>query len=139
LDGLDSRARAAFAALIAAQAMHSAEEYRFRLFDVFGPARFASGLVSNDRALGFAILNAGIVLLGILSYWAFVGPARNEARAVAGFWTALELANGVIHTLLAWDRGGYFPGLYTAPLLVGSSSYLAVRLLGEPPREHPTR
>jgi hypothetical protein len=126
---VDSKARAAFAALIAAQALHSVEEYRFRLFDVFGPARFASGLVSGDRALGFTILNTGIVLLGVVGYLFFVRPAAPGARAVAFFWTGLELANGTIHLLLAAAQRGYFPGAYTAPFLAGISAYLAVRLL----------
>lgn len=125
---MHARTRLAFAALVAAQALHSVEEYRFRLFDVFGPARFASGLVSGDRAAGFAILNTGIVLLGVASWLIFVRPGVPGARGVALFWTGLELANGVVHLLLALDRGGYFPGAYTAPLLAGISSYLGFRL-----------
>ena len=40
--------------LILAQAAHSTEEYVFRLFDVFAPARFVSSLVSDNLAVGFA-------------------------------------------------------------------------------------
>ena len=51
---MGSRGRTAFLALIAAQAAHSTEECVFRLYDVFAPARFISGLFSSDLARGFA-------------------------------------------------------------------------------------
>jgi hypothetical protein len=54
---MSPRSRWAFLALILAQAAHSIEEYLFRLFDVFAPARFVSRLVSNDLAVGFALVN----------------------------------------------------------------------------------
>lgn len=41
---MDSRSRFAFLVLVLAQAAHSAEEYIFKLYDVFVPARFVSGL-----------------------------------------------------------------------------------------------
>jgi hypothetical protein len=127
---LDSRA--AFLVLIAAQALHSIEEYRYRLFDVFGPARLASGVVSRDLALGFAILNAGIVALGLVTYFVFVRSGGGGARVAAAVWAILEAANGAGHTVLALAAGGYFPGLYTAPLLLGASAYLAYRLRRDP-------
>jgi hypothetical protein len=70
---MDSRSRAAFLALIVAQAAHSAEEYVFRLFDVLAPARFISGLLSSDLARGFAIANIGLVRFGA---WCYVTPVR---------------------------------------------------------------
>lgn len=39
--------KSTFLALILAQACHSVEEYVFRLYDVFPPARFVSGLFSK--------------------------------------------------------------------------------------------
>ena len=126
--GLDSRSRAAFLALIVAQAAHSIEEYLFRLFDVFGPARFISGLVSRDLATGFAIVNTGLVLFGVWCYAARVRPGHSSDRAFAWFWTLLEFANGTGHCVLALARGSYFPGLATAPVLLGVSLYLGVKL-----------
>jgi hypothetical protein len=131
---MDSRGRAAFGILIAAQATHSIEEYAFRLFDVFGPARFVSGLVSSDLSTGFAVANAAIVSFGIWCYAARVRPAHPSARTFAWFWVLLELANGIGHTMIAASRGGYFPGLYTAPLLIGGSLYLGSRLVARTPR-----
>ena len=129
---MDPRGRAAFLALIAAQAAHSIEEYAFRLFGVFGPARFVSGLVSRDLATGFVIVNAGLVLFGLWCYVARVRPGHPSGRALAWFWTALELANGIGHGVLASSRGGYFPGVGTAPVLLAVSLYLAVKLTARP-------
>jgi hypothetical protein len=125
---VDPRGRTAFGLLILAQAAHSVEEYAQRLFDVFGPARFVSGLFSDDAATGFALANLGLVLFGAWCYLARVRPARPSARGYAWFWTCLELANGVGHVVLSIRSGGYFPGVGTAPLLVGAASYLGVRL-----------
>ena len=127
---MDSRARAAFGLLIGAQAAHSVEEYVFRLFDVFGPARFVSSLFSSNLATGFAIANIGVVLVGVWCYLARVRPGHSSARGYAWFWTFLELANGVGHVLLAAGQGGYFPGVGTALLLLGLSTYLGTRLMG---------
>lgn len=125
---MDPRSRVAFGILIAAQAAHSVEEYVFRLFDVFGPARSVSGLVSSNLAVGFAVVNAGIVCFGLWCYVARVRPAHPSDRAFAWFWVVLEFLNGVGHMVLAVSRGGYFPGVGTAPLLVAISLYLGARL-----------
>ena len=126
---MDSRSRTAFGLLIAAQAVHSVEEYVFRLFDTFGPARWVSGLFSNDSATGFALANIGIVLLGLWCYLARVRTPHPGERAYAWFWTCLELANGMGHLVISGARGGYFPGVGTAPLLVAASTYLGSRLM----------
>lgn len=125
---MDSRGRTAFAILIGAQAAHSVEEYVFHLYDVFTPARAVSSVFSSDLATGFAIANAGIVLFGLWCYAARVRPSHPSDRAFAWFWAVLELANGVGHTMLAALAGGYFPGVGTAPILIGVSLYLGRRL-----------
>jgi hypothetical protein len=127
---MDSRSRAAFGLLIGTQAAHSVEEYVFRLFDVFGPARFVSSLFSSNLAVGFAIANTGIVLFGAWCYLARVRSGHPSTRGYVWFWTCLEFANGVGHVLLAAGQGGYFPGVGTAPLLIGLSAYLGARLMG---------
>jgi len=126
---MDSRSRSAFLLLIGAQAAHSIEEYVYRLFDVFGPARFVSNLFSSDAATGFIIANFGIVLFGLWCYLARVRTPHPGEQAYAWFWACLELANGVGHFVLSGARGGYFPGVGTAPLLIGSSAYLGTRLM----------
>jgi hypothetical protein len=126
---MDSRSRAAFGLLILAQAAHSVEEYAFRLFDAFGPARFVGSLFSDNIATGFAVANIGIVLVGVWCYVAKVRAPHPNERAYAWFWTCLELGNGVGHLILSGVRGGYFPGAGTAPLLIAISSYLGARLM----------
>jgi len=129
---MDLRNRAAFLALIVAQAAHSIEEHVFRLFDVLAPARFISGLVSSDLARGFAIANIALVLFGVWCYMARVRHGLPSARGLAWFWALLELGNGIGHSAFALARGGYFPGVATAPLLLGISVYLISRLSAAP-------
>lgn len=128
LGDMDPRSRVAFLALIVAQAAHSVEEYVFRLFDVLAPARFISSMLSSDLARGFAIANTGLVLFGVWCYAARVHRGLPSARGLAWFWALLELGNGVGHSVLALARGGYFPGVATAPFLLGISVYLIAKL-----------
>lgn len=107
LKGMDARSRTASALLIGAQAAHSVEEYAFRLFDAFGPARFVSSLFSTNAATGFIIANIGIVLFGLWCYVARVRTPHPSDQAYAWFWTCLELANGVGHLVLSSTRDGY--------------------------------
>jgi hypothetical protein len=127
---LARRIQAAFFLLIAAQAAHSCEEFVTRLFEVFAPARYVSGLVSNDLAAGFLVVNTVLVGFGL---WCWVIPVRSGWRsgeAIIWFWTILELGNGAGHLALAATRGGYFPGAGTAPLLLLLSAWLAVLQTG---------
>ena len=121
-----------FLSLILAQAAHSAEEYAFRLYDVLAPARYISGLFGFDRHIGFVIVNSALVLFGLWCWYARVRTGRGSARALAWFWAALEIANGCAHVALAAIAGGYFPGLATAPLLVGLGGWLALQLQARP-------
>ena len=119
-------------ALILAQAAHSVEEYIARLYDVFAPARFISSFVSDDRATGFAIANAALVLFGL---WCYVSRVRTGRRSAAGWawlWIVIEFGNGIGHPVLALARGGYFPGVITAPALLALSIYLALRMTQDP-------
>ncbi len=129
---MDSRSRGAVLALIVVQGAHSIEECVFWLFDVFAPARFISGLFSSDLARGFAIGNAALVLFGVWCYVARVRQGLPSARRLAWFWSLLEVGNGMNHTAFALMRGGYFPGVATAPLLIGISVYLIARLSADP-------
>jgi Protein of unknown function with HXXEE motif len=125
---MDQRVARAFLLLVLAQAAHSVEEYVFRLFEVLAPARLVSGLFGLDPATGFAIVNSGLVLFGFACW---LGPAKRggaSGRAVAWGWAAVESANGLVHLGLAVAAGGYFPGLYTAPLLIAAGAWLATRL-----------
>ena len=112
------RGRALFLALVLAQAAHSIEELAFGLWERLPIARMASSLVSDDLALGFAVLNAFFVAFGL---WCWIWPVRRgwpSARPIAWIWAAIEVGNGIGHPALAWRAGGYFPGVATAPILL---------------------
>ena len=118
-----------FAILIVVQAFHSLEEYLFRLWEDFPPAQYLSGLVSSDLELGFIVINASIVILGVICY---VWPIRSDwstARPIAWFWVVLALINGIGHPVWSVIQGGYTPGLLTSLLLLPLSVLLARALL----------
>ena len=117
-----------FLLLIVIQAGHSVEEYVTGLYEVFAPARFVSGLISDDLSVGFAVINAALVAVG---FWCYVWPVRSggpHPRAWAWCWVTLELGNGLTHVVLALSARAYFPGALTPPLLVGTAAWLAGRL-----------
>lgn len=118
-----------FLALVLAQAAHSVEEYVFRLYDVLAPARYVSSLFGIDRQIGFVVVNVGLVLFGL---WCRNRTIRSGGAALAWFWALLEIANAIAHVGLALAAGGYFPGLATAPLLLGFGTWLALSLRGRP-------
>jgi hypothetical protein len=124
-----TRFQGAFAALILAQAAHSVEEYVGRLWESFPPARFLTGLISQDLERGFLVINASLVAFGL---WCFLWPVRRgwpSAVPLAWLWAAIEVINGVGHPLWTLRQGGYAPGVATAPVLLGLAVYLARQLL----------
>jgi hypothetical protein len=125
---MSNRSRLLFLALILAQAAHSVEEYVFHLYDVLAPARFISGLVSENLGVGFAIANVAFVTFGAWCYLARVRANHPSGVGWAWFWTWLEGANGTGHLLFAAARGGYFPGAWTAPFLLVFAVSLASEL-----------
>ena len=133
---MEHRGKIVFLFLILAQGAHSIEEYVTKLYEVFAPARFVSSLVSNDLALGFLILNTALVTFGL---WCWAVPVRSgwqAARGLVWFWTILELGNGIAHSALALSRGGYFPGVVTAPLLLLFAGWTAVLQVSGPRSSH---
>jgi hypothetical protein len=127
-----TRFQAAFGALILAQAAHSVEEYAGRLWESFPPARFVSGLISTDLERGFIAANVFLVGFGL---WCWAWPVRRgwpSAVPLAWAWVALELANGIGHSLRTLSRATYTPGVGTAPVLLVLAVYLASRLRPAP-------
>jgi hypothetical protein len=113
------RVKTLFLALVCTQALHSVEEYIFRLYEVFPPAQFVSGLLSPNLERGFVIANLALLTFGLGCY---LGPVRQGwegAVPLAWLWVAIELVNGVGHPAWALMQGHYTPGTITAvPLLV---------------------
>ncbi len=118
-----------FLGLAISQAAHAIEEFYFRLFDVFAPARYLSGLINENLALGFAVINALIVALAFWTYFFRVRPAVGSATAWIWGWLLVEIGNGTGHIFFAADAGAYFPGVYTAPFLLVFSFALVYRLV----------
>lgn len=107
--------KSTFLALIAVQALHSLEEYSFRLYDVFPPARFVSGLFSRDLEVGFVVFNCGLLAFG---GWCCLWPVRREwsaAVALAWLWVGIELVNGMGRPTRSILRRGYTPGAGRLP------------------------
>jgi hypothetical protein len=125
---MSRRSKLLFLLLVITQAAHSLEEYLTRLFEVFPPARLVSGLISDDLAIGFALVNSVIIVGGV---WCYVGPVRTgggAGRVVASVWTVIELANGIGHVAMAIFAGGYFPGVVTGVGLIIVAACLAFEL-----------
>jgi hypothetical protein len=123
-----TRLQRTFGALVLTQAAHSVEEYVGRLWETFPPARFLTGLVSQDLERGFLVLNAALVGFGA---WCFFGPVRGRwpsSTRLAWIWAVIEIINGVGHPLWALRVGGYAPGVATAPLLLVLALALARQL-----------
>jgi Protein of unknown function with HXXEE motif len=118
----------AFLILVLAQTAHSIEEYSTRLYEIFAPARFLSGLLTQNHAVGFVIINLAINALG---YWLLFITTRREsstARIWLWGWAVVELANGAAHLTFAALRGAYFSGAATAPLLIAAALVLVTQL-----------
>ena len=117
-----------FSLLILVQALHSLEEYRGRLYNVFAPARFVSGLISSNLELGFVVANVALVAFGV---WCVAVPVRRDwraARALMWLWVGIELVNGIGHPAWSLLRRGYTPGVATAPVLLVLAMWLARQL-----------
>ena len=127
-DGVKPLTRQLFLWLIVVQAGHSVEECVFRLYDVLAPARWVSGLFTDNLAVGFAIANTCVVLLGLWCYLARVRTSHPSGRGWAWFWAALEGVNGAGHLVFAVGARGYVPGAVTAPALLALSLALAISL-----------
>ena len=125
---MTSRFRFAFLLLVLAQAAHSVEEYLGRLWESFPPARWLTGLVSDDHELGFLVINIALVAFGV---WCLLYPVRRHWPSAPRFalgWIAIELVNGIGHPLWSLRQAGYTPGVATAPVLFALAVHLARHL-----------
>lgn len=120
--------KSAFLLLIACQAIHSIEEIYFKLWEVFAPARYISNLISDDPNFGFTIANLVVVSLGLICCVLVFKSNAAFVRAVIWVWVIIEYLNFGVHSLQSLIKASYFPGVYTAPLLLSCSIYLTVKL-----------
>jgi len=126
---MSERSKLLFLLLVIVQAAHSVEEYLGRLYEVFAPARYLAGLVSDDLAAGFIVINLAIFLLGAGCYLLPVRSGLRAGRVVAWSWSWVEVANGIGHVLIAASMRGYFPGALTGAALMVSAPILAASLI----------
>jgi len=125
---MSRRSQNLFLLLVLTQGVHSIEEYLTRLFEVFAPARFISGLISEDLATGFVVFNCLLFVAGLVCYFGPVRRGGAAGRVVATLWLVLEFSNGIVHSSMAVVTGGYFSGVVTAVLLFAVASWLAYSL-----------
>ncbi len=104
--------------LVLAQAFHSIEEYIGRLWENFPPATWLCGVVSDDLHTGFLIINIGLFVMGILTWFFMVRKNHRLAFIPIWFFIIIEMINGIGHPIWAIYKGGYEPGVLTAPLLL---------------------
>src|SRR5215831_2386004 len=125
---MSQKARIAFLALVIAQAVHSIEEYVFRLYDLFAPARFVSGLISTNLQTGFLVFNLAFVAFG---FWCYAVPVQERlsvAMPFLWFWIVVEILNGVGHPVISIMERSYIPGTITAPFLFIIAVYLSIQI-----------
>ena len=121
---MNANIKIAFLMLVLIQGVHSVEEYFGRLWEVFRPAKFLSGLVSNNLETGFLIINIGLFIFGI---WSWAVPVRKDysiARSIIWIFIVIEMINGIGHPVWAIYEMSYVPGLVTAPILLILAIYL---------------
>lgn len=108
----------AFFWLITAQLIHALEEYAFELWVVFAPARYLSGLVSENVEFGYILINITIILAGYFCCFKIIATGSNWTNFIILFWLFFETGNGLGHIVLSGLLGYHIPGLFTSPLLL---------------------
>jgi len=122
----------ALAAAVVFQCAHFAEEaatgFNARLGGVFG-----LGAIPLPSFIGFNLAWLAIWIASVPG----VCSGNSIALFAAWFLAIAGMLNGVAHPLLAVAAGGYFPGLYTAPVVGAVCLWLWIRLRqATRPRDH---
>ena len=120
---MNKKIKIAFLLLVLTQAAHSIEEYYGKLWEVYAPAKFITGLVSSDHEKGFVIINIALFIAGMLIW---VAAVRNNLSAIVLVWilTIMEIINSIGHSVWAIMERDYVPGVATAPILFILAIYL---------------
>jgi hypothetical protein len=123
-----SRIRLIFLLLVITQGFQSIEEYLGKLWEVFAPASFLSSLVSNLLKKGFLIINTGLFVFGLVTFFS-IRKNYIKIRGIIWFWISFETINGIGHPIWAFFEKAYVPGLIAAPFLLFFALYLAKLVL----------
>jgi len=124
---MNKKIKTAFVALVLMQALHSIEEYIGRLWEVYAPAKYISGLVSDNHEQGFVIINIALFIFGLLIWLAAI---RNYSFAIIPIWflIIMEIINSIGHSIWAIMQRDYVPGVATAPFLFVLAIFLLLQL-----------
>jgi hypothetical protein len=133
---MDRRIKIAFLALVLTQIAHSVEEYGFRFYAVFPPARLLNELLPGFTRPGFMIFNTLLACFGLWCFFVSVRPGTKSARKWIWLWVVIELFNGFGHPAWAIAARAYVPGLATSVLLLVLAAYLLHLLRAKPKESH---
>ena len=126
---MHKRIKIVFLLLILFQGFHSIGEYYGKLWDVLTPARMVSEVVSTNPGTGFRIVNICLFIFGIMCWIISTRNKKISYQGLIWIWIVIEIVNGIGHPILALSQNDYFPGLYTALVLLFLAIYMARLLL----------
>jgi hypothetical protein len=98
-----------YPALVIAQFLHGFEDYVAGFHEAFPLYSLAPEF--------FVLLHLGVVLL-LAALIPSVAHGRPWALRLAKAWAIVEILNGTFHLMLALLEWSYYPGMWTAPLLL---------------------
>ena len=116
--------RITFLLIALVQGLHSMEEYAGKLWDVYPPASFVCRLVSTNPENGFIIINISLFIV-LMLIWLATFSKNFSVKPLLWFWTIMETANGIGHTIWSIMQASYTPGMITAPVLL----FLALNMI----------
>ena len=117
-----------FLSLVLIQGFHSIEEYIGELWNIFPPAAFLCGLISDNLEVGFLIINIGLFLFGLICWFYIIRKEFPLAKIIIWFWISIEILNGIVHPIWTIMQKKYTPGIITSPLLLLIAIYLIINL-----------
>ena len=116
-----SAGRHLYPGLVVAQFLHGFEDYVAGFHDAFPIYSLAPEF--------FVLLHVGLTLL-LAAMVPSVAHGRPWALKLATFWAIVEILNGAGHIMIAVFEWQYYPGLWTAPLLLIFGAALGRSLRG---------
>ena len=123
-----------FLMLILFQGMHSIEEYIGELWEVFPPATWLCGQISEDLRLSFLIINSGLFLFGVISWLLVHFHDGSLVKTLIWFWIILGGLNGMGHVVWTISSKSYTPGLITAMAMIALVIVLFKSMIRSPSR-----
>ncbi len=128
MNPLSNKIREAFLAIVVLQAVHSVEEFVFRLYEVFPPMVYLYRDSPHLARPAFIAFNVLLLIAGLACLFYWVWPGRQGARTVVWVWTAGEAFNAAAHSVWAIATQRYNPGLVTGLAFVPVLVYMTYLL-----------